>query len=194
MKIPQNSTLFIDSNVIVDYLILSVLKKDKIKEISHNIKTSHELVKKLLDKKYFKNVYTSRLVILEMFSAVVDTYLSKKMFLDNVSLRYFRKLKGIDYSLKTDDINDIISLIKEFEEDSKGKIEILDLQIDNSIQARSSQFIFHYFSPVDAIHLAIAKINGAKYFVTRDRDFLENKQLIKNITKTTILHPKDIEL
>lgn len=170
-----------------------MLSEDKRKRISHNIKTSHELIKKLLNKKYFKNVYTSRLVILETFSALVDSVLSNKMFLDNVSLRYFGRLKKTDYALKPADENEIIYSIKELERMAKGKIEILDSSIDNLIQTRSFQFIFYYFSPVDAIHVITAETNGAKYFVTRDTDFLENKKLIMEITKIKVLHPRDVE-
>lgn len=181
---------FIDTNVIVHWLILSKIK-DRNKESKElwtrydRIKHSFEFMEQVITHKDKSQTFlTSDLALAEIYYGLYDEAKCSKMYKDGVPLSSWSNVKySKKFPMTSDDINDIYKSVQRLLNIISGKITI----VNDSYNFRNvATFVLkEKLRTHDAILLSEAMKHKCDYFVTNDADFddikLDASKYIKDI-------------
>ncbi len=179
----KRPNFFVDTNILVDYLLSQEYSKNKVKDSQF-----YDMFKPSIDflSFYFKNEKNLRLCtsffnLCELPNVLIDELVQKKMFRDRISFRYFTKYKGIFLKSKNykeqvkETFDDYYAFLKE-----KKIWFINDVSVSSESQLREIDelHVTHDLPFADTLIFYVAQMEGG-FFVTTDRHFLDNKTLKK---------------
>ncbi len=190
--------IFIDTNVLVGYLLILGIMKTKLtekrkKQIGKHykkFKLSYDFickVKENKDKKY--KFVTSHLSISEIYLALYDEAICKKMWDDGIPLSAWVKKK-----------DNFKKLVKEYEIDELKK-KVKTLRNMKNLERIGNKYNFDLIARLimkynlmtqDSILFSTALKRDCSFFVTRDeKDFTSNNKLKEKFKKIELLSPED---
>lgn len=183
---------FIDTNILVHYLILSKANQRKSKKTLwrefKKIKPSYDFVKKALENKNKKIKFiTSPLAFSEIFYAIYDEYICRRLFLDGTPFSSWVRVR-YKYKLEPKDVDELYKDIRNLKKTFQNKIDIDDDIYDFKF---IQKLVLKYgLRTHDAVLFSTARNTNCSFFVTKDSDFLNNKEL-KKYKKLKIISPEE---
>jgi len=193
--------LFLDTNLLVDYLILSNIKGRRKKELKDRYKISFQLVKNIIKNKNKRlSFITSSLSRAEIYRCLLNEYLCDLMYKKGVPVSCWEHEKWKE-KIGEDSIKEIMKTIELFTDKYicfEGE-EIKDKKILSVLDTYKPdifiELIMKYKQKThDSIILATAIEKKCKYIITRDNR-LKNELKNKEYKKITLISPeKAIEI
>ncbi|MBI2107168.1 PIN domain-containing protein [Candidatus Woesearchaeota archaeon] len=172
------SKIFIDTNIIVHYIILKKIKeterdnKELWKEY-RRIEPSYQLLSLILKNNNDSfEFYTSHLAITEIANALHDEYRCRRMRRDGIPLSSWVRLKH-RFNLEKEDADEILSEIVKFIESFRIKIILLEEKYTFSLIYK---FILEkQIGTQDSILLSTAINSKCSHFATQDKELRKKK-------------------
>jgi len=186
--------IFLDTNLLVDYLILSNLRGRRKKELKDRYKNSFTLIKKVIKRKNKKYYFsTSSLSRAEIYHSLLNEYRCDKMYRKGIPVNCWEHEKTKE-KLTEEEILDIINSIEKFtikyiytEGDKKKNIfSALDIY---KIKIFIDLVMKYNVKTHDAIIISTAIENRCKYLITRDNR-LKTELKDKKYTKIELISPE----
>ena len=191
LTINENTTLYLESSVLLDWFLARTVESKEFKEAaSDKIMPSYTLIENFLSdpNQYPAACSTSDWALAEAVSVIRRARIELSMFLDVVPLRFYDRVKDTPrYALTSLQIEQIKEQLANFRKRARkrasGKIPIKILPSIATDYALEPFITGFGLDSEDAFHLAIATGNLCDVFVTRDNDFASKKELIEKEIK-----------
>jgi predicted nucleic acid-binding protein len=189
--------VFLDTNLLVDYLILSNIKGRRKKELKERYKNSFDLVKRIIKNKNKRFCFiTSSLSRAEIYRCLLNEYLCDLMYKKGIPVNCWEHEKWKE-KLDEDSIKIIMETIESFtdkyicseigELKSKKILSVLDTynpKVFTDLIMRFKQ------KTHDSIIISTAIENKCKYLVTRDNR-LRKELKEKGYKKINLINPEE---
>ena len=182
--------IFLDTNILIDWLFLKDKDAEQIKPLSKNLKATINLYNQLRLVKKDHNFAVSFYGLAESQDVIIRQIVNKKLVNDSISLTYYsyyeRDFRDKERKYIEETVIDLIEIMKEFKTYSHylnvdGKLLKKVFDVQNKYKLRI----------MDTLIIMCVDETKFDYFVTRDRDFLDNKQLKKDF-RVKIVSPKEM--
>ena len=194
----ETTRAFIDTNVVVHWIILSKIKtknnESKALCTRHDqIKSSFDFMEHVLknkDKSQF--FFTSNLSLAEIYCGLFDEAKCSKMYNDGIPFSSWNKVKfSKKFPMTPDDMNDIYSSVEQLLRQIVRKITVVK---DDYVLRNVAIFVLREkLKTHDAILLSEAMKHKCDYFVTNDGDFNGVKTDARKYVKDTDFDNNNIQ-
>lgn len=190
---------FIDTNVFVHWIILKKIKEkqqsEQLWKQFRKIRPSFELLELIRDETLDDfSFITSQLCISEIFIALFDEYICRRMYSDGVPLSSWQRVRN-RFNLEKNESNEltesVLDFLKEFDiiDILKTNKKVDLVQEHYNYPLISKLVIEKKFRTHDAVLTSTAHNSGCEYFVTGDKHIREIKvDVIKIISPQQMIH------
>jgi predicted nucleic acid-binding protein len=188
-------TYFLDSNILVDWILISeskknkenILKDDVLRKRFKEMSYGYTLVEIFFNVQKQVNVLTCNFSLAESYNIIYNEIVFSRLYKKAIPFTMWKKLKKNE-RLSQNDIDDFSSSVLNYFKKLKNRVEIVNDVIEN----RFFPLLYHKsnIGIYDSMLITTAIENNANYFVTRDKDIikLKNKKSLKKLP-IELIHP-----
>lgn len=173
MAVVKKWRVYVEANILADWLLVETTKKSRWKKLSENVTASHKLVSFLLETEDERvQAFTSFWAVFEALGVIKRASVAVWMVLDGMPTNLYSHVKDSEkYEVQDTQLRKIQRLVRLLVKGDKKHHALRILSETPDLDTGTSLILSKNLEAADSFHVGIALNYLCDVFVTRDGDF-----------------------